>query len=223
MIRRIWNLLFGSMSKTVSKLEEANPEALIAKLNDDIDRQLLKASDAMVDIKVALKIAEREARKAQERLDSLQKAISQAISAKDEPLLAQLYLQEKELLKSLDMTRKLHEDTKQKHDKAMTEYNALKSELVARKTKLASLKTQADINKLRQSLLSVTDISGVTTNFGTDMDRAEAVVEKQGYRVEAKGEIADDNVMAKIRNMELSAEVEEAKAKAKAALATLEG
>jgi hypothetical protein len=42
MLKRIWNLFVGFITFGLVKIEESNPEVLLAKLSDDIDKQLNK-------------------------------------------------------------------------------------------------------------------------------------------------------------------------------------
>jgi len=214
MLKRIWSLFVGIITFGLVKFEESNPEILFAKLGEDINKQLVKTKEKMIDLKVNLKVAEKQMEKAKTKIDSLQGAINQAISAKDEDLLIQLYIQEKEYQKTYEMSKKLYDDLKVTSDKAEADYKLFKMEMESKKIKIEGFKAQAEVNKMRKGM-----IKAISLEFGNlDTDRAEKLIEKQTFEVEARQDIEDDTVENKIKRMTLGAEMEEARARARVAL-----
>jgi hypothetical protein len=220
LIKRASNLLFGGIAKLIRGAEERNPGLLIEKLNYDIDKKIEAAKDRICKIKVDMKIAEKRNEQEKEKMRGLKKSIAEVIKAKDEALLTQLYIEESTQTKVIEETENFFNELKVMYEKAKVEFDMFCNEAQAQKSKLNLLNTQAEINKLRNEIVSTFDLSTGKLN---DVGKVEEIVTKQKYTAEAKNELKEESLTEKIKKVNYNSMVEEAKERAKKAISDSEG
>lgn len=214
MFKRLMGLVVGCITFGIVKMEESNPEFLLEKLNNDFEKQIVKIKKKMIDAKVNLKLAEKNTTSSKEKIDNLQGSIVKAIKNKDEELLVQLYVREKEYQKNYEIYKKLFDDIAIQFGKAQEDYKLFCAEMELKAIKIESCKTQSQVNKMRKDMIKAIDMDFRDKNF----ERIEKIVDKQGFEVESMQEFEENNVSLKIKKMNIGMEMEEAREKAKKAI-----
>lgn len=218
MFKRIGNLFSGFINLKIQKVEENNPEILLAKIEVDIDKKLEKATEDMVNLKVSYKTSEAQFEKAKKQMENLQVSIKDAIGAKDKELLTQLYIKEKEYQKTLDIYQSLYNNLKTTYEKAYNEYKQFKLEIQSKKISIEGYKAQVQANKMKKEMLDAIKLE--FGKFGSlNIDKIDTVILKQTLNVETRQEFQEEeSIESKIKRTNLSKEIEEAMKKAEEAI-----
>jgi phage shock protein A len=214
MFKRISNLINGFISFTTKNYEERHPEYLLEKLNNDIDNKNKIVKEKIIQVKGSLNLTKKQLNDENFKLNKIQEIMKDAIKDKNEELLIDLLLHEKEVNNTITMLQNLFDEINSKYNKLYEEYKIFKNDMLTKKTKIELLSKQNEINTIRDNIISIGSID-FNNEYNIRLSKLDDIINKHQFEIDAEIELNETSIETKIKKYEINIELEEVKKKAK--------
>ena len=201
-VKRLKSLFTGMAHNTANKLENNNPQWLIADAEEKIRKSRKEAEKQLVEIQTWTEMIRLDMREAEASMAQVQEQMELAVQENDRELLAELLLQEEDY-------KTYYADKKHLFDSAVVEairirdnYRQLESRMNEKMRMLKNIRSQAQLAEIRGRILELDDSCGDQSELTESMEKLRFAVNEQSARIMATEQLRRERIDTKVADLE---------------------
>ena len=203
-IKRFKNLFTGMAHNTADKLENNNPQWLIADTEEKIRKSRKEAEKQLIEIQTWTEMIRLDMREAEASLSHVQEQIELALQENDKELLAELLLQEDDYQAYYASKKELFDSAVAEAIRIRDNYRQFESRMNEKTRMLKNIRSQAQLAEIRGRILELDDSCGNNSELTESMDRLRFAVNEQSARIMATEQLRRERIDTKVTNLEHS-------------------
>lgn len=201
-IKRFKNLFTGMAHNTADKLENNNPQWLIADTEEKIRKSRKEAEKQLIEIQTWTEMIRLDMREAETSLSHVQEQIELALQENDKELLAELLLQEDDYQAYYASKKELFDSAVAEAIRIRDNYRQFESRMNEKTRMLKNIRSQAQLAEIRGRILELDDSCGNNSELTESMDRLRFAVNEQSARIMATEQLRRERIETKVTNLE---------------------
>ncbi|MBE7056276.1 MAG: hypothetical protein E7388_02390 [Ruminococcaceae bacterium] len=217
-LRRFKNLFSGMCHGTADKLENSNPQWLIAHVEENIRKTRKKATTQLIEIQTWTEMIRLDMQEAENELFLVQEQIDMAVQKGDKELLAGLLLKQDDCKNYFESKKNLFDSAVKEALRIRDNYHKFEAEMNEKSRLLKNIKSQARLVEIRSHILKLEEFYGADSQLNDSMDKLRFAVNQQSARIMATEQLNREGITARVADMEYSVKWENAMERATALL-----
>lgn len=201
-IKRFKNLFTGMAHNTADRLENNNPQWLIADTEEKIKKSRKEAEKQLIEIQTWTEMIRLDMREAEASLNQVQEQIELAVQENDKELLAELLLQEDDYKSYYACKKDLFDSAVAEAIRIRDNYRQFESRMNEKTRMLKNIRSQAQLAEIRGRILELDDSCGNSSELTESMDRLRFAVNEQSARIMATEQLRRERIDTKVTNLE---------------------
>ncbi len=200
LLKRIKSLVGGFFGVVTGRLEEKNPEYLIADAENRIKKSRKEAEKQLVEIQTWSEMVRLDMREAERKLSDVRAKIVIATQEKDRNLLVELLVQEEEFESLYNERKRLHESAVAEALRVRDHYKHFESEMNSKLRELRNIRSQTQLVSMREKIIELDGKYGsVGSGYGTSemqesLNTLRKMVNERCARVIATEQLRSENL-----------------------------